>query len=310
MVLDRPIIIGIVNVTPDSFSDGGRFDSARHAADVAIQMIRDGADGVDVGGESTRPGAKSVSTRAQIKRTAEVIRLIREDRRTACASVSIDTTRAKVAEAALDAGADAINDVSAGMDDPAMFRLAAKRRCGLILMHRLARPDADVFSHDYAKGAGPAAPVYRDVVHEVGQFLAERAVRAMKAGVKQDAIVLDPGLGFGKTVEQNLELIARTGELAELGYPIMSGLSRKSFIAGAAQAWAGEREPRHGVNLSELPPVALAPASERLAGTLALSALHLRAGASLFRVHDVGAHVQALRCALGAMRAGQSAPER
>jgi len=295
--LARPLILGILNVTPDSFSDGGQLTSDEHAADVALRMIQDGADGVDVGGESTRPGAEPVAWREQIKRTARVIALIRRAQARVRPLITIDTTSSRVAAAALDAGADAINDVSAGTDDRGMFRLAGERACGLVLMHRLAKPREDAFSHSYGKAGAPAEPRYGDVVHEVGEFLARRAVDAMKAGVRTDAIVLDPGLGFGKTVAQNLELIRRTSELACLGYPIMSALSRKSFVAKAAMSWGdkggvGETKPNRSKEAPELP-----PPSERLHATLALSARHLATGARIFRVHDVRPHVEALRAA-------------
>lgn len=292
--LARPLILGILNVTPDSFSDGGRLTSDEHAAADALQMIHDGADGVDVGGESTRPGAEPVAWREQIKRTARVIALIRRARLGIRPLITIDTTSARVAAAAIDAGADAINDVSAGTDDAEMFRLAAAQSCGVILMHRLAKPRADAFSHAYGRRGAPAPPRYRDVVHEVGQFLAERAVKAMRAGVRQDAIVLDPGLGFGKTVAQNLELIRRTPELSCLGYTIMSALSRKSFVASAAASWDSAAP---APEASSSPAPELPPPSERLHASLALSVKHVTLGARIVRVHDVRPHVEALRAA-------------
>jgi len=266
--LDRPWLMGILNVTPDSFSDGGLFYKPARAVGRALRMINEGAAIIDVGGESTRPGAQRVGDSEQIDRTAPVIE---ELRRHADVIISIDTTRSTVAEAALEAGAHVINDVSAGREDGAMLPLAAARGCGIVLMHRLRPPPADSYSDRY-----DVAPAYGDVVHDVAGFLRERAEAAIAAGVEHDAIVLDPGLGFGKTVEQNFELIARTGELVELGYPVLSGASRKSFIGKAS-----------GV---ETP-------AQRLSGSIAVSVAHWLAGVRLFRVHDVAAHAQALAVA-------------
>lgn len=268
VVLDRPRIVGILNVTPDSFSDGGRYPTVRDAADAAERMVRDGADVIDTGGESTRPGAAGVAPEEQVRRVVPVIAEIR--RRGIDAGITVDTTHAGVAAAALDAGADGVNDVSAGLGDPAMLALCAERRCGVVLMHRLAEPAADSYSDRYA-----TPPRYRDVCAEVAGFLSERAGRAERAGVPRDAIVVDPGLGFGKSVEQNIALILGTGRIAALGYPVMSGVSRKSF---AGRVMLGRDS---------------TPA-ERLEPTLTLSAMHLAAGAMLFRVHDVAAHARVL----------------
>ncbi|MCC6659825.1 MAG: dihydropteroate synthase [Phycisphaerales bacterium] len=260
--------MAILNLTPDSFHDGGVLAGPDAALRAATRAVADGAAVLDIGGESTRPGAAPVSTAEQMARVVPAIRAIREaGLRT---PISVDTTRSGVARAALDAGADAVNDTSAGLDDDAMFPLAAERGAGLILMHRPRRPRDDSYSDRYAD-----PPRYGDVVAEVRDHLARRAASAAAAGVDPGAIVLDPGLGFGKTVGQNLELIRRTGEIAALGYPVLSGLSRKSFT-GVAAGLAGS-----------VP-------GERLGGTLALSIAHLRAGASIFRVHDVAEHVHAL----------------
>ncbi len=268
---DSARVMGIVNVTPDSFSDGGEHDSVDAAVQAAVRMVSEGAEVVDVGGESTRPGASRVDEHEQIRRVVPVIRELR--RRVAAVIVSVDTTLAGVAEAAIDAGADAINDVSAGRDDDRMLALAASRGVGIVLMHRLREPGADVFSHRYDK-----EPAYvGGVVECVKRFLAERAEAAIRAGVDPKAIVLDPGLGFGKSVAQNLELIERTGEIAALGFPVLSGLSRKSFTAAYA-----------GMSMD-------APARERRKPTLELSEKHWHAGASIFRVHDVRDHVVMLR---------------
>jgi dihydropteroate synthase len=270
--LDRPRLLAILNITPDSFADGGRLPTPAHAADAARRAADDGADALDMGAESTRPGADRVPAPEQIRRLIPAIEAVR------AAGVDLpitaDTTLAAVARAALDAGADAINDVAAATEDDAMLALAAERACGLILMHRLAPPTADRFSDRY--DAPPAYP--RGVVAEVAAFLDARVRAALDAGVPADRIVVDPGLGFGKSVEQNLALIAATPRLAETGRPVLSALSRKSFTG------------RVGLGRDSDP-------SERLPATLALSVLHLHAGARLFRVHDVAEHRQALDAA-------------
>jgi dihydropteroate synthase len=270
MSLDRPRVIAILNLTPDSFSDGGTLLTADAALDAARRAASEGADALDLGGESTRPGATRVPADEQIRRIVPVVLAIRESGLTI--PISIDTTLAPVAEAALNAGADAINDISAGRDDPAMFALAAARGAGLILMHRLRAPADDQYSDRY-----PAPPAYDDVVHDVRDFIRARAELALSAGVSRESIVVDPGLGFGKSVEQNVELIRRTGELAVLGYPVLSGVSRKSFVGRVA---ANGGEP--------------APASQRDAASIAFSIAHLLRGARLFRVHAVRAHREAL----------------
>lgn len=270
--LDRPKVMAILNTTPDSFSDGGRHLALAAALERARTAAAEGADVLDIGGESTRPGAARVSAEEQIARVAPVIREIRAHGLFP-GPITVDTTLAAVARAALDAGADGVNDVSAGLDDPGMLPLVAERGCGVVLMHRLVPPDRDRYSDQHE---GP--PEYRNVVEFVRTFLADRLAAAVAAGVRADAIVLDPGLGFGKTVEQNLELIRGTGRLVELGRPVLSGISRKSFAG------------RVGLGRDSAP-------SERLASSLALGVLHLAHGARLFRVHDVRAHVEALRAA-------------
>jgi len=269
--------MGILNVTPDSFFDGGAHPGAESAVAAARAMAGAGAWVIDVGGESTRPGAARVAEHEQIARVVPVIAALRAGEvRGPDGSpvlVTVDTTRAAVAEAALAAGADAINDVSAGLDDAGMLELAGRRGCGIVLMHRLTEPARDSYSDRYAR---PPEYAGGGVVPAVAEFLAERARAALAAGVGAPGIVLDPGLGFGKTVEQNLALIRRTGELARLGYPVLSGLSRKSFTGRAGGLGAGS-----------------AP-GERLGATIALTLEHARAGAAIFRVHDVGPVVQAL----------------
>lgn len=281
LTLDRPRIVGILNVTPDSFFDGGAYPTPQSAIDAALRMNDEGAVIVDVGGESTRPGATSVSSLEQKRRVVGVIEGIRTNRRPDELLISIDTTRADVAEASLDAGADIINDTSAGRDDGAMFALAASRGCGLILMHRLKRPQADVYSTQYR-----VQPEYGpDVVATVRDFLCERASAAVARGVERGSIVVDPGLGFGKSVEQNHELAGRIQELAELDYPVLSAASRKSFLG---------------------PPGTESTPARRLGASLAMSVMHYLEGVRLFRVHDVEAQRQALelvaRCSASARR--------
>lgn len=296
--LDRPMVMGILNVTPDSFSDGGTIRDPQHAADLAIEMLRDGADAIDIGGESTRPGAHRISDHEQIARVVPVIRAIRARETPASAApITIDTTRAAVARAAIDAGADAVNDVSGATEDPDMLPLAARLARGIVLMHRLTDPTRDSFSDRYGTPGQQPPPVYRNVVLDVAEHLSRLAVNAINAGVHRDAIVLDPGLGFGKTVEQNLSLIRGTATIAHLGFPILSGLSRKSFVAKVS---APPPDPA-----AQVAPAPTLPPHDRLAGTLALSLAHVAAGARILRVHDVRAHAQALRAAM----ALQVAPE-
>jgi len=271
--LDGVAIMAILNVTPDSFSDGGTIANPNAAAEAACAAVNAGAAILDIGGESTRPGALRVEASEQILRVVPAIRAIRA----ACGPrpfITIDTTSAEVASAALETGADAINDVSAGLDDPGMLALAAAKRCGIVLMHRPRPPERDSYSDRYA-----TAPVYANVAAEVCKHLAGRADAALRAGVDRASIVLDPGLGFGKTVEQNLALIGQTRALTELGFPVLSGLSRKSFTARAGGLGAESR------------PV------DRLPATLALSLICARLGARILRVHDVHSHAVLLHTA-------------
>lgn len=273
LTLDVPRVIAIVNVTPDSFSDGGTHADVSSVVDFARRAVADGADMLDIGGESTRPGAQRVDAAQQIERVVPAIAAIRAAG--ISVPISIDTTRAAVAAAALDAGANAINDVSAGSEDDGMFALAASRRCGVILMHRLRPPDADVYSTEHR------APPHYDaaqggVLGVVREYLRGRTAAAIASGVDPRAIVLDPGLGFGKDVAQNIELASRMGELMDLGHALLSAASRKSFVGKVS----GVDEP-----------------ARRVMGSVAISVAHALAGVRLFRVHDVAAHAQALRVA-------------
>ena len=276
LTLDRPVLMGILNVTPDSFSDGGRYVKPDDALARADEMQRQGAELIDVGGESTRPGARRISTQEQIDRVVPSIEKI-------CSRlslpVSIDTTDAKVAQAALDVGASIVNDVSAGFDDEDMFSLVAQRQCGLILMHRRVAPQDDAYSTEYE-----SEPDYVDVVGDVGRFLLGRAEMAMADGVDASSIMLDPGLGFGKSVAQNWHLIQASDRLCGLGYPVLGAASRKSFLTAICG--------------SDVPP------ADRGAASVAASILQYKGGCRLFRVHDVGLHAIGLA---GAARVGESA---
>lgn len=282
IALDRPRIVAILNLTPDSFHAPGPFDDPRAVVERAEAAVAEGADAIELGGESTRPGATRVGEEEQARRVLPALAAIRRSGgRAAVAPIVIDTTLGRVAERALGEGADAINDVSAGMEDARLVGVVARAGAGLVLMHRLRPPGEDAYSDRYGAGAEPS---YGDVVAEVGKFLRGRACEAMMKGVEPGRIVVDPGLGFGKTVAQNLELIDRTPELARLGYPIMSALSRKSFVGRAS---GRETMP-----------------ADRLAATLALSVVHQTRGASVFRVHDVRAHADALAAAFAARSPG------
>jgi len=252
--------MGVVNVTPDSFSDGGRFLDAERAIEHARELIAEGAEVIDVGGESTRPGADAVSAEEELARVVPVL----EGLRGAEAAISIDTSKRAVAEAALDAGAAIVNDVTALRSDPELASLCADRDCGVVLMHMLGSPRTM-----------QEAPVYDDVVEDVKAFLAERVEASVAAGIDESRISVDPGIGFGKTLEHNLELLNRLGELRSLGLPICIGTSRKSFIGKITGRETGER----------------------LGGTVATNVLALARGAEVFRVHDVRATRDALRVA-------------
>jgi len=259
---DRPpLIMGVLNLTPDSFSDGGQYSSAEDAVGHALEMAAEGADLIDVGGESTRPGARRVGPDEQLRRVLPVLRAL--EGRLDHATVSIDTTLAPVAEAALDAGVHVINDISAGRDDPALLPLAARRGCPLVLMHMQGTPATMQLN-----------PAYSDVTREVTAFLRRRADDAAAAGVQPSRLLLDPGIGFGKTVDHNLQLLRDTRELAEsLDRPLVVGTSRKGFIKKVTGDDSGDR----------------------LFGTAATVAWAVANGAAVVRVHDVGPMAQVVR---------------
>lgn len=257
--------MGVLNVTPDSFSDGGNFFSPDGATKQAQNMLADGADIIDVGAESTRPGSARVSAADQIARLADILPAVCKAAKQAGAHVSIDTTLAAVGWFALDAGAAILNDVSAGRDDPEMLALAAERKTPIVLMHILGEP-----------ATMQADPRYDDVVAEVKHFLAERIAAAVAAGVPREFCIVDPGIGFGKRLEHNLALLAGTGELCGLGVPVLLGPSRKRFIGELT----GVQDP-----------------AGRLGGTIGACLVGYAAGASVFRVHDVAPVKQALTVA-------------
>ncbi len=270
-------VMGVVNVTPDSFSDGGLFLDAGAAVVHARELIGAGADIVDVGGESTRPGAEPVSAAEELRRVLPVVEGIAASGVTGGepggdpARISIDTSKASVARAAIGAGASIVNDVSALRADPEMVGLVAESGVECCLMHMLGDPRTM-----------QADPRYGDVVDDVKAFLEERLALAVRAGVREERIMLDPGIGFGKTVAHNLALLARLDELTSLGRPVVVGTSRKSFLGRIILDAAADRG-RAG-QAGEAEPMDIA---RRLGGTIATNVLALERGASVFRVHDV-----------------------
>ena len=258
-----PVLMAVLNTTPDSFSDGGVHASLDAAVSHGQRCIHEGAGILDVGGESTRPGAARVDIAEQIARTQPVIAAL-----ATLGPVSIDTTRAEVARAALAAGACIVNDVSAALDDPEIVDVACAAGAAIILMHRLASPDSDRWSTEY-----DARRTYTDVVRDVRDWLGARVAAVLKAGMPRDRIAIDPGLGFGKDVQQNLALIARLQEFAELGVPVLVGASRKSFL-GAITA---EPDP-----------------AQRDAASVGAALVAASNGAAILRVHAVRDHAHAL----------------
>ena len=266
--LDRPCILGIVNLTPDSFSDGGRFPSPEAAVEAALAMEAEGADVIDVGGESTRPGAEPVPADEEIRRVLPFLERAAPRLRV---PISVDTTKVAVARAALDAGAEIVNDISGLRFEPALADLCAERGAGLVLMHIRGTPRT--MQED---------PRYEDVVAEVTAELRASVETARARGCADDQLVVDPGIGFGKTADHNLVLLNRLDALAALGRPILVGPSRKSFIGKVLDL----------------------PVGERLEGTLAACVVALCRGARCFRVHDVRAARRALDLADAILRAG------
>ena len=258
---ERTLVMGILNVTPDSFSDGGLYAEPERAVEHAVEMIKAGADIIDVGGESTRPGADPVSAEEERRRVLPVIQALR---RQSDVLISIDTYKAEVARAALDAGADIVNDISGLGFDEEMPGVVASTGAGLVLMHIRGTPRTMQQN-----------PVYRDVVREIGETFAERLAKAEKAGISPEQVVLDPGIGFGKKLQHNLEILRRLKEFRRFGRPILIGPSRKSFIGA----------------ILDLPP------DQRLEGTAAAVAVGIANGADVVRVHDVREMVRVVRVA-------------
>jgi dihydropteroate synthase len=259
----RTLIMAIVNVTPDSFSDGGSCPTAHAALAAGLEFVADGADIVDVGGESTRPGHEPVDAETELARVLPVIAGLAAGIK---APISVDTSKAAVAEAALKAGACIVNDVWGLAQDPDMAGVVAAYNAAAVIMHNREKVDPGL-----------------DILAELSTFFARALDRATAAGIRPDRIVLDPGIGFGKTLDQNLTILARLETFCALGFPILIGASRKSFIAKLSPS-----EPR-----------------DRLPGTIAANVLAAFAGAAIVRVHDVAAHVQALRIADAVRGAGR-----
>lgn len=253
-------IMGILNVTPDSFSDGGRYNAPSRILQQCGRMVSEGAQIIDVGGESSRPGANPVSQQEEIDRVIPVIRKIREKYPNLL--ISVDTYKSRVAEQALQNGADWINDISALRFDPEMAGVVSHYGCPVVLMHMQGTPRNM-----------QQCPQYHDVVGEVKDFLAERVREAIKHNILPCNIIVDPGIGFGKALQHNLQLLQNLSSIVELGYPVLLGASRKSFIGSIC----GEKKP-----------------DNRLGGTVATSVWGYLQGAAVFRVHDVEANRQAL----------------
>ncbi len=271
--LDVTRVMGVLNVTPDSFSDGGLYAAHDRAAEHALAMLADGADIIDIGGESTRPGAQPVSAAQEIDRVVGVVEALRCQ---TAAPLSIDTSKPQVMQAALAAGASMINDVRALGADGAIA-MAVQYAVPVCLMHMQGQPRTMQTS-----------PQYGDVVAEVSAFLRARAEACVTAGVSRDAIVIDPGFGFGKTLAHNLTLLQGLDQLVAAGYPLLAGLSRKSLIPAIMQNAGLTQRPQHGAGS------AAAAARDRIGGSVTLALYAARAGAHIVRVHDVRETVEAL----------------
>jgi dihydropteroate synthase len=256
----RALVMGIVNVTPDSFSDGGRFATTDAAVEHALRLAQQGADFLDVGGESSRPGATPVSVDEELQRVIPVVRRLVAQTRV---SISVDTTKAEVARQALEAGAAIVNDISAGQGDPAMIEVVKEFGAGFVLMHMQGTPQSMQDN-----------PTYGNVVAEVRDFLAARVQACLAAGIPPDRLAIDPGIGFGKTHEHNVTLLRELDQLSALGRPVVLGVSRKGFIGTITGR----------------------PRGERTAGSVAVACYcAARKSAHVFRVHDVAETVDAVK---------------
>ena len=265
LALDHTVLMGIVNVTPDSFSDGGKFLDPALAVEHAIRLADEGAEILDVGGESTRPGAEPVTVEEEWRRLEPVLKALRPK---TDARIAIDTYKPPIAAKALSLGADMVNDVT-GLREEAMLRLVAAEHVPVVIMHMKGTPKTM-----------QTGPGYMDVVAEIAAFLEERTRSALAAGLSRNSIIVDPGLGFGKRPEHNTEILRRLAELKRLGFPILIGASRKSFLGAFG---GGEQGPR-------------------LEASLAAALLAVTQGADLLRVHDVGATAKAIRIADAVLR--------
>jgi dihydropteroate synthase len=259
---DNALLMGVLNVTPDSFSDGGQFFTTEQAVEHGLRMAADGAQIIDVGGESTRPGAAPVSIDEELGRVLPVIKRLRDK---ISAFISIDTTKAPVALAALEAGASIVNDVSGGRADPEMMKVAAKKKAAFVVMHMQGTPQTMQMN-----------PRYDDVVADVVDFFRQQYACALESSIDSMAIAFDPGIGFGKTVEHNLELLANLGRLRIHDHPLVVGVSRKSFLGKI---------------------IGSTDINDRLGPTIAFTALLRQRGANVLRVHDVKENAAALRVA-------------
>ena len=259
-IKSKPQIMGILNVTPDSFSDGGQFDSLDAAVEQGKLMINEGADIIDIGGESTRPGSKRISSEEQIERVVHIIQAISETK-PKNVQISIDTTRSDVAEAALNLGAEIVNDISGGNDDPEIIQLCNDRKCSYIIMHMQGTPETMQNN-----------PTYNNVVSEILFFLETKAEKYIKAGINEDKIIIDPGIGFGKTSTHNLTLLNNLNIFVNSGYSVLLGASRKRFMGDICN---------------------VDTRSELIGATAATTALGIQAGVKIFRVHDVKENRQA-----------------
>jgi dihydropteroate synthase len=296
---ERTLVVGILNVTPDSFSDGGLYLQPEKAVEHAIELAAAGADWIDVGGESTRPGSKPVAAEEELRRVLPVIHAFRS--KLASVPISIDTTKAEVAEKALAAGASIINDVSGLRFDPRIAEVARRRRTGLVLMHMRGRPKTM-----------QQRPFARDVWKSLREGLGWSVRKALGAGVRRSQIVIDPGLGFGKSRKQNYEILASLERLRSFRLPILAGSSRKSFVqaaaqgkaAGSSRAGTGERRAADLWENASMEAGAGPPSPLRFADAAAVVAAIL-GGAHIVRVHDVAAMLPAIRLADGILTAGK-----
>lgn len=265
---NRPVMMGILNLTPDSFSDGGSHTERGAAVQFALQMVREGADIIDVGGESTRPGAERIPPQEQIHRTAHIIAALRKTLPDQIL-ISIDTTLSEVADAAIDAGANILNDVRAGRDDDAIFQLVAQKNLPIILMHMQGTPQTMQQN-----------PSYENPVQDIKKFLLERAEAAQRVGIPKSNIVIDPGIGFGKTKDHNLQLMHNLDQFVSTGYPVLLGASRKRFLGAISK----ETNPK-----------------DLIGATCAATVIGVTAGVQIFRVHDVMPNRQAAEIARAVM---------